>query len=318
MESSLYEPFDIGYVPSLEVESALANLDSQRVWDAAQAGYPLEDYYDAVRAHTFNRTVTNFRGNAVAAVQNSSLFMIPLIIDPEQLASDAATEISIAPRTSERVTTLLTNWAGRKSTVVMLTQTLNYDLVACNDPVAFRGLLNQLGPRTTTLQKVQPDVTLEERKYGVALPEGAPSLQFLTGALVSANHLPPMPCSTANGAYQLASQMQLELRFALEDKPSHTGALTVHLPSTADSAIESGLKEWIDALHAKYRFGKWDALPMGTDRVDVLVELVDSTQETIVIPLRTYQLGVKGLERTLQHVGSLATGLFDRAQHREN
>lgn len=317
MDPTLYEPMDIGYVPSLEIETALANLDSRRVWQAAQAGTSPEDYYDAVRAHTFNRTVTSFRGSAVAAVHNSSLLLIPIVVYPEQLAHDAPPEVAISSQTMERISALLSRWAKDKSTVAMLTQTLSYDAVAWNDPVALRNLLNQLGHKAND-RSGHADVTMEENAYGIALPEGAPSLQFLTGALVCTNRLPVMPMASTNGSHQLAAQLQVELRFAIEDMQTRDGALTVHLPTAADTAIESGLIAWIEALHAKYHFGKWDALPTGTDRVDVVIELMDATQDTIVIPLRTYQLGVNGLQRTLQRIAALASGLFDRAEQKAN
>jgi hypothetical protein len=63
---------------------------------------------------------------------------------------------------------------------------------------------------------------------------------------------------------------------------------------------------WFKALHQKYEFGQWDAVPIGGDRVNLEIELRRSEFPKLGIPLRTYQLGMHAIEKiliNLDHLG---------------
>ena len=82
--------------------------------------------------------------------------------------------------------------------------------------------------------------------------------------------------------------------------------LQVGGPGFAESAIESDLAIWLTALNDRYNFGSWDVIPHPNDRVALRIALLDSALPEMYLPLRTYQLGVKGVERVLAHVADIS------------
>ncbi len=318
MSSSIQATVNIGFVPSLEIETALATLDADRILRAANLGLPLEDYYEAVRAHTLNRTVTAFRGKAVTAIRNSAMVMIPVLVFPEKVAGGEKSKVCLSRDTVGLVATAFAEWSPRPVRVVMSNDLLSYAEVVRYDPIHLRQVLNQLSPDEDLHAPEFSQEDIWSCVYKQLVPNDFPRLHFVCSAITRKNALPLIPSAMTHGSRPMFQKIEQALRFDLASTSDFDTALQVIVPDEGDQAIEAGVKAWLSVLHAKYRIGRWDAVPQSGDRVDIYFELEESSQGGLVIPLRTYQVGIRGVERIIQFIGSLGTAIVNHSDGSTN
>ncbi len=310
MNSSIQTTIDIGFVPSLEIETALANLDGERVLRAANLGLSLEDYYDTVRAHTLNRSVTAFRGKAVTAIRNSALVMIPVIVFPENLARTDGTKVCLSNDSVALLAGVVAEWSPRPVRVVMSNDLLSYAEISRYDPVHLRHVLNQLSPDEETYPSALRQEEFWSCEYRQLVPEDFPRLHFLFTAITRQNSLPLVPSAMTSGSGVMFQKIEQALRFELAGTSDFERSIQVIVPEV-DNAVEAGVTAWLSTINDKYKIGRWDAVPQSGDRVDIYLELEESSQSSLVIPIRTYQVGIKGVERIIHFLGSLGSACVE-------
>lgn len=303
MEPTLYEPVNLGYVPSFEIEQALAERNNDRVWRALELGLNPEAFYDTVRSHTFNKTMTHKRGHAQIAQTKSSLICVPVIVEPEVLHTTTARDYELSCDATMQIATEIQTWSKYQSTACLIPDVMDYHKVSANEPVEIRQLLDALVDQTLAPQEW---TMAEGARFAAMVPEDAPRLKFLIGAFTRLHNWPGLPAPDAAGSAQFALRIESMLRFGMNGKDAMTGYLKVFFPELAEQAIETGIKGWLTALSEKYHFGRWDVIPRQGDRVDLIAEIPDTQTNYIQIPIRTYQVGVKGVERIIAHLGKLA------------
>lgn len=309
MESTMYEPVSMGRMPSLEIETALAEGNSKKMWQLAQSGLQPEAFYDTVRTHVFNLSTQSKKGNAVVADQNSSMFMWPIVFkDQEQVAQYQSVANDHKEGFTDTVMSL-SRWMSNKVDLAMLSNPLDYQFLACQDPVEIRKFLTSLVWR-------QAIDAIGTGTVGTQLPADAPRLVYFVGSMTRRNAWPCLPPPESNSSIELTKRLHSTLCFATHDgQDSSTNGIIVGAPAPADSAMASGLKLWLNALHERYEFGQWDAVPVGGDQVDLHIELKNCERSDACIPLRTYQLGMDGIEKIMVDVAFLCDDGFARWQH---
>lgn len=304
MESTLLDTVSLGCMPSLEIETALAEGNSEKMWQLAQSGLSPEAFFNTVRTHVFNSSAQAFRGKAVVADHNSTMFMWPIIFKNGNWESIRQAISDDNGSSFTDTANSLMRWMPLD--VAMLKTPLNYLFLAGQDPVALRKLLTSLVWR----QQVE---AIGTGCAGAQLPSDAPQLVFYVGAMTRRNAWPCLPAPSAFSTLEISKRLRATLQFVTQAHRSAIGdGLVVGVPEVGDHAITAGLSLWLTALHEKYEFGHWDAVPCGADRVDLLIELKSSEYGDARIPLRSYQIGVEGIEQLISQVASL--GCCDSAE----
>lgn len=305
MESTIFEPVSLGCMPSLEIEMALVEGNSEKVWRLAQSGLAPKAFFDTVRAHVFNMSSQSRKGNVVVANHNSTLFMWPVVLKGgdwdranQAIAEDDGTCFKDTVNS-------LSKWMNHIAEVGMLKAPLKYTFIAGQEPADLRKLLNAV------VWRHQVGVIGTET-VGAQLPTDAPQLVFYAGAMTKRNSWPALPGPSTFKSLELAKRLHSTLAFVLQcSEVNEAEDILVGSPEIAEDALSSGLRLWLDALHEKYEFGQWDAVPSGGDRVDLRIELRKCAHLDACIPLRSYQLGVDGVEQLIAHVARL--GCFGSA-----
>ena len=151
---------------------------------------------------------------------------------------------------------------------------------------------------------------------GIRLPVDAPRLVYYVGSMTRRNAWPCLPAPESLSSLELAKRLHSTLCLATQDaQASSTEGIIVGTPQPADCALASGLTMWLRALHQRYEFGQWDAVPLGRDRVDLVIELKRGELESLCIPLRTYQMGVGAIEKILIDLEHLCNEGVARGHH---
>jgi hypothetical protein len=291
---------NIGRVPSMEVEIALERGDGARIRQLGKSGIPQREFFDAVRAHTFNLSSQVRRGRVVMTSHYSSLLLWPVVVS-NCTGDQVNAGLKAHPQPDPLGTaSALRQWTETKSEVAILKGLLAYDFFAKQEAVDLRRLLNALVWREANLTAT----------YGadrLHLPEGAPELVFQLAVATGHNVWPRLPEQNALSTRELATQMHEALRYVVHNTDS-TGqeSFAVGSPGVADTALFEGLRLWLACLWTTYKFGTWDVVPQGDDGIDLLIELKEADGFVARIPIRTYQIGIDAVEALVNNVSSMA------------
>lgn len=309
MDSKLYEPVSLGRMPSLEIEMALANGDIDRMWKLADSGLHPKDFFDTIKTLVFNISTQSRKGRSVVANQNTTMFMWPVLYTTG--ASDALKNAVSNDKGTSFLDTVnsLSKWMSYQVEVGMVKTPLDYSLIASLCPVEIRQLLHAVTWRQEAV------LTAGE---GCRLPSDAPQLAFYVGAMTKRNSWPSLPDTSVFSTLDVSTRLCSTLRYLLCSKEESVArSIAVGVPEVADDALTSGLRMWLTALHEKFQFGQWDAQQHGHDQVDLWIELQNCEETNICIPLRSYQIGIAGIEQLISQVanGSRCNGNVGRLVH---
>lgn len=302
MESTQEDTIRFGRVPTLEIEQAMEHCDMARVWALANDGIAPSDFYEALKLHSFNSSRQTRKGRAVVADHNSTMFMCPVIMSSSMLHRAQDSSLTDKNGVVVMLAQEVGRWTGYKSESCMLASVTTYSYVASKDPVDVRRLLNLMAWREAAEAGVGPGNFIN------TLPPDAPQLCFLLGAFTRLNAWPDTPGLHERSTQELNAKIAATLRFALEepDDVDTEGGTRIEVapPMFGDKAIEQGLMMWLTALSQYRAFTAWDVYPGLGDRVDLVIQLDSPDAEWVTIPLRTYQIGVDGVERVIAHLSA--------------
>ena len=309
MELPMLEPVSMGSLPNLEIETALAEGDNTKIWQLARSGLPPKTFFDTLLAQVFKMSTQSRKGHKVVADQNSAMFMWPMVFNDQEQES-VHRSVSRAHKALFTDTVMsLSRWMSNEVDIAMLSDTLNYAFLASQEPDVLRKFLNALVCR----QAVEAIGTGAD---GIRLPVDAPRLVYYVGSMTRRNAWPCLPAPESLSSLELAKRLHSTLCLATQDaQASSTEGIIVGTPQPADCALASGLTMWLRALHQRYEFGQWDAVPLGRDRVDLVIELKRGELESLCIPLRTYQMGVGAIEKILIDLEHLCNEGVARGHH---
>ncbi len=318
-------PQTIAYRDSVILERAMCRRDmSCPELVAASQRHP-ETYFQQLQAHAYCVSSAQVQedSNGALCSRNGTLVMWPVIVDSPLVTGRADRAFGMSTEASLHIASLLRDATLGQSIVGLMTDFLDYNQVAGKEPLFYRQLLEQIaGHREHILiPESKPESTFVSR-FVSALPGDAPMLYFKVGALVRLHKWPELdtrlpylqpqcvatePGTNFGSMSRLAEQFAATLRSefcAPNSCPSRI--LYVGEPEFAETAIESGLTSWLTLLYERYQFGAWDVTPHATDSAQLRIALLDASTAEMNLPLRTFQLGVNGLERVLAHVAILA------------
>ena len=305
---TMYEPVNMGYVPSMEIEQALATRDEGRIWRASNAGITTEDFYETLKTHTFNKTVTRYRGHAAASTAKSALILVPMIVQSPDM-----NDVKVSETTARAIATSIQKWSGFRSSTCLLQNVFDYLYVASKEPITLRQMLDQMVDHESLSSGSYQES--DAFRFQATLPADAPTLRFLLGASTGLNEWPTIPQSHHNHASTFTKSLKSTLCFDLFQREAELESFELGMPDFADQALEAGLKMWLNALQTRYGIGRWNVAPRGGDRVDIYFELTGSSDQPVCIPIRTYQIGVKGVERVIKRLAELGTQMEASEHH---
>lgn len=299
MDKTLFEAVKLGPIPSLEIEMALANGD----WDSIKAmGLTTndpEDFYEILKTHTFNASfVMGSRQKRAGLEFNSTFHLWPLLVDAD-LADQIENDFLGTKDTLLReIGTDIARLVGG-GTVIGIPTMFHYGFIAGQNPAYMRKLLTNLSGDGAS------DDRLNESGYALALPVDAPRLGFIAFSIGTVNGWPALPHTQA--LLDIKEKLQGLLRLCANRHSAHIpGRMLIGALDSADIAIEQGLSAWIETLNDKYGISKWDVMFDVDDVVTLILELTEADVPLIAVPLRSYQIGTKGIARILEFVASMS------------
>lgn len=254
---------------------------------------------------------------ALTGALYSSLIMWPVILQGGLSERLQGGELAISAQLTRRLAESVKDLAMAKSSVCLLRDLFDYSFIACNTPAVYQKMLEQMAGRFRQVTApAQPDASIDVDRFENGIYEEAPTLHFLIGSLTRIGRWPELgrvgdPCGVGFGVPTAKPPMPEELASLLEEELGVNGeqgdcVLHVGEADFAASAIETGIKSWLTVLHNNFPFDRWEALPQPDDRVDLCIALQDTQRPYMYIPLRTYQLGVAGVQRVLTHMAALS------------
>lgn len=211
-------------------------------------------------------------------------------------------ELAILAHSTHNLAEGLKDRSLSQSNVCLLRDLFDYNFVSFNGPSTYQQMLTQMSGRLRHVSVPdQPGRAIDVGRYESAVFEGAPTLHFLIGCLTRMDAWPQLQSLGADQPDESQWTSILRAELGDEDCVVHVGEADF-----AQFAIETGIKSWLTAMHNTSPFDRWDVIPQPNDRVDLCIALQDTRRPYMYIPLRTYQLGVTGVERVLTHLSGLA------------
>jgi hypothetical protein len=293
-----------------EIESALCRRDADAIWTLARSAHSDDFFFYQIQHHCFNVfAMANTVNTTDADVQTASpasnyhsTVLWPIVLDRRLVEGCSALRPVLsqgsAPRVADSLLGLLETPHGSAS---VWHQAIGYGTTCWASPVVFRQLLDSMviGSRGSPAGPSRPDpIGLERYPYGV--PDDAPVLYFLLGAICSPDDWPQLVGSddyrttVSNLHLQASLRMELVNHLSALQWPVHVGK-----PALAARAIEAGVQQWLKILAEQYVFTRWDMEYSQEDRIDLLVELNHGSVQGMRIPLRRYQIGMDGIQRLI-------------------
>lgn len=277
--------------------------DNDAIWLIGREVVDQAHFMEEVRVKAFNAHNDLCKGRTVIAQYMYSMLMWPVIL-PHNVATLPADEIfaettDALRATQEAIITLM----GDQAQVAVLKAFRAYKRISAMEPSAMRQLTHQTANVATTTNAP----TLHP--FALNLPDDAPQLAFLVGAMTARNHWPLLPELTDPRYIRAVQSMEAFVRFACgtTGRENNKAAVWVGRPQLAEDAIEQGVAAWLRVMAENYSFTHWDVYPTAGDRVDVAIRLGQPEGHVIHLPLRTYQLGLAGLERILSQIAGACT-----------
>ncbi len=303
MDTNLYHPPTTQLWRTGDLEQAFEGRDETRVWALALDLYAPNAQYDAIRAHAYNTSAPCTVRPKHGIDLKSALLLWPVIVDRRLLVANDGNKTTLSQKLTHWLAQQVQEWTNYTSELCLLQDFFGYNFVACNGPLVMREMLDQMTRNTSAASSA---LCIQAQHFESQVPDKAPMLYFLVAAM---NRLVDWPVARDPNHYQtqeLSHKLDCAMRVDLCQQQHTFGyELQIGVPEFAESAVESGLRLWLAALDQSYGFCGWSAEPQGGDRVDLWIDLDDEVTAPLRIPLRTYQLGLLGVERLLAYVDAL-------------
>lgn len=297
------EPIQLGPLTFHLIGEAMDRHDNEAIWRIGREVADQAHFMEEVRVKAFNAHNDMCKGRTVIAQYMHSMLMWPAIL-PHGVATLPADEIFSATTDALRATQeAVIQLMGDQAHVAVLKAFRAYKRISAMEPSAMRQLTHQ----TANVNTATDAPTLHP--FALNLPGDAPELVFLVGAMTGRNRWPMLPEPDDQRYIRAVQSMEAFIRFACSatGQEKEKTAIWVGRPQLAEDAIEQGVVSWLRVMAETYGFTHWDAYPTAGDRVDVAIRLGQPEGHVIHLPLRTYQLGLAGLERVLTKIAGACT-----------
>jgi|JI10StandDraft_1071094.scaffolds.fasta_scaffold09206_5 hypothetical protein len=313
MDPTFYTPVSTMQRLSPELESAFKARDYAKVHSLSFGEMATAKLRESVGAHAFNTVTTSDVGGRAATDLYSSLFLWPIILDPQIIKNGKEGAPAIPEKLAAWVAHRMQDWTDYTSTLCLLENLFSYDFIAGGGPLKFRHMLEQMATRSLIQDEPGSDAMDD---LEVEVPEGAPRLYFLMGTLSRIGEWPVLRNAGHHKTYSLARALEGALRVQLcGSRDSFGRDLNVGIPEFLDIGIASGILGWMTLLNEMYPFRGWSVETFGTDLIELCIHLDDDQTSFVRLPVCKHQLGENGLARILDYAAGLAGNLSVRSVH---
>lgn len=284
---------------------------------AAACANALPASTERVHSHHFDLCDAQPSESALAGSLHSSLFLWPVILKAGFSEKCQDRELAISAESTRLLAQNVKDLGKAQSNICLLRDLFDYSFVACNGPTTYQKMLEQMAGRFRFVSAPdQAGESIDVERFENGIYEEAPTLHFLMGSLTRKGQWPELtrigdtsgvdsstPRTETDAREEMASVLNRDLGLTKEEQDC---VLHVGDADFAASAIEAGIKGWLTVLHDSFPFDRWEVLPQPDDRVDLCIALKDTRRPYMYVPLRTYQLGVEGVQRVLLHMEDMA------------
>lgn len=286
---------------------ALERRDDASLWKAAKAAPSQAEFFEQLRDQV---TTTTYEAGKPGAGKRGEklryhccLTMVPVVL-PHGSRGIIDDSKALKPAV-QQLRAWLQEWFDHRVEVSIFNLVVGYAEVCVWSPSMMREKLDRLAVQKEPTLALPPD-------FEFNLPEGAPALGFLVGAIHRPLEWPRVPeadfdedarfSTRVSGALQVCSQ-QACLQAPIVSPPDHAG-----------EALVCGITTWLEEIHRSHGIGRWDLQPVDQDLVVLQLEVGDEATRTSPIPLRAHQIGLDGIERIVAVAARLGRGYLSPPQ----